>query len=174
MRGIKIFNRILGICTLAMALNACVCDPPPERNEFESISHNYYQYFYDSSTTFTLGLEVKYARRDTPKKRKFGCMGYYKVLSISYGETLNWDSAQLTCSSTVGPVIAGQNWINHPTTSTHKEENITGSPPSYLNVSHRIGKWQLSQLKDSLTFYIKGKTSANKTYTDSFRVGVIH
>lgn len=168
------YQRIYLLALAPLLLIACVCEPPPERKEFESISHNYYQYFYDSISTFTFGLEVKYAKRDAPKKRKFGCIGYYQVLSFSYGETLNWDSAQLTCSSTVGPVLAGQNWINHPKTSTKKEENSTVLPPSYLNVMHSIGKWQLSQLKDSLTFYIKGKTSANNTYKDSFRVGVIH
>lgn len=169
MRCFKIFNRILGICTLAMALNACVCEPPPERKDFYKLDAQSYTSTYDTNYTIAISLETKY-NSTTTKSKKFGCVGYRKILGFYYGDTLNPKTVQLICDQTVGKVYQGENWVGHAHTNSRMFSDHGSLPLNALQCTLVIGRKQMANVGDTLRFHWSAKDSKNAAYTDSFTV----
>lgn len=152
-----------------IALAGCICEPAPEGRQIQNIAGKNYISRYDSNVTVSILLEPKY-RSIKNKDKKFGCLGYYEVLSYNYLDTLQVSTLEMTCSENIGGVNGGENWLNHANTITQYGTGPGNSVTQNINLYQIIGATKYKQLPDSALFRLKYRDSKNAAYEDSFFV----
>lgn len=165
------FYPIAILCISIIFLISCTCEPSPEKRQFNGLLTQAGSFSYDTTYNLTASFEAQY-RSIKQKDKKFGCLGYYKVLSFYYGDTLEPSSLQVFCKENVGTIPSGTDWMQ----DSHTQKQFSGGnfsgPNSHILLGYIIGRVAYHALPDTLHFTWKAKNSQMVGFSDNFSYGI--